>query len=287
MEKYVYLITNNVNNKKYIGQSNNPQKRFKQHCNPNAYTSLLNRAINKYGEKNFSLDILYYGENYNEEEKKYIALYNTIDNGYNIQEGGEEPPIKCGDDSAFATFDNNWFKQTVDLIVNTTFEWEEIARMQECNKSTINRINVGKIRKQPEWKYPLRQTQLTNTEVRQIQWLWIHTDLHREEIQEFFFCKLSTIKAIKSGQNHYNSNLEYPLGGSKPKTSLKLYNRIDKIYLDLQNGLNIEAIQKKYKISKLRIEFINDGTIYHNEELSYPLNVNIKKSVETIPLIGE
>ena len=58
MKKAIYKIENKINHKIYIGQSVNPAKRFKQHCNTSKYNSLITKAIEKYGENNFSLEIL-------------------------------------------------------------------------------------------------------------------------------------------------------------------------------------------------------------------------------------
>ena len=56
---YVYKITNLINHKVYIGVSNNPQKRWKEHCKGNVkYYSMISAAIKKYGETNFCFEIL-------------------------------------------------------------------------------------------------------------------------------------------------------------------------------------------------------------------------------------
>ena len=40
---------------------------------------------------------LYYGEEYNEMEKYYIRnLHTKVPDGYNVADGGEEPPVKNG-----------------------------------------------------------------------------------------------------------------------------------------------------------------------------------------------
>ena len=64
MEKYIYRITNTINNKCYIGQTKDYEQRFAEHKrllrrnkhqNPH-----LQSAWNKYGEKNFSFDVIEY-----------------------------------------------------------------------------------------------------------------------------------------------------------------------------------------------------------------------------------
>lgn len=98
MEKYIYIITNDINSKVYIGQSNDPKYRFNQHCRPNSDNSLIDLAIQKYGKEHFTMSILEGPiKNYNEREKYYILKYNSLrPNGYNILEGGNEPPLFKG-----------------------------------------------------------------------------------------------------------------------------------------------------------------------------------------------
>lgn len=90
----VYEIINQINGKRYIGQSVNIILRWKDHTkdlNKNeSRCTLLQRAWNKYGADNFVFNIL---EECPESdldyfEKYYISLYDTVNNGYNIENGG-------------------------------------------------------------------------------------------------------------------------------------------------------------------------------------------------------
>lgn len=85
---YIYLTTNLVNGKKYIGQ-------HKGELNDSYLGSSLHllNAINKYGKENFKKEILEIcnsKEELDEREKYYIALYNAVEdeNYYNRSEGG-------------------------------------------------------------------------------------------------------------------------------------------------------------------------------------------------------
>lgn len=91
----VYLITNLVNNKKYVGITHNSiEHRFQEHLaksrNKNANWKLP-RAIRKYGQDNFKVELLEDNiskENIGERENYYITYYDSINNGYNMTEGG-------------------------------------------------------------------------------------------------------------------------------------------------------------------------------------------------------
>ena len=93
----VYLITNRVNGKRYVGiTSRGYQERFKEHIHDalNGSKTILHNAIRKYGQDNF--DIILLEDNIPDDqissrEQHYIKLYNTFYSsriGYNMTEGG-------------------------------------------------------------------------------------------------------------------------------------------------------------------------------------------------------
>ena len=94
----IYCYTNIINNKKYIGQTINPQQRFNQHKSSAfnekdiEYDKPLHRAFRKYGFDNFEYKILVSTDDIdilNDLEDYFINKYNTkIPNGYNILDGG-------------------------------------------------------------------------------------------------------------------------------------------------------------------------------------------------------
>ena len=100
----IYIITNIITKKKYIGQAVNylsngkiwgSFKRWKKHVsnalNNNSECRLLENSILKYGENNFIVkDIIICNiENLNYYEDLFINMYNTLSpNGYNLMTGG-------------------------------------------------------------------------------------------------------------------------------------------------------------------------------------------------------
>lgn len=93
----VYLITNRVNGKRYVGITcRGYLERFNEHLHEalNGSSAILHSAIRKYGPENFDVMLLesnISAAEIGEKEKYYISLYNTFYTnrlGYNMTEGG-------------------------------------------------------------------------------------------------------------------------------------------------------------------------------------------------------
>jgi group I intron endonuclease len=86
---YIYQITNLLNQKKYIGQTINPRRRFSQHSTVCSGMP-ISLAIIKYGVENFSFEIIEETDCPNEREIFWIDFFNTYEgSGYNATRGGE------------------------------------------------------------------------------------------------------------------------------------------------------------------------------------------------------
>lgn len=91
---YIYLIENDINNKKYVGLTTQTiDKRWKQHLNASKYKNYkLYYAMRKYGIEHFHIKEIDKTEDFEELkelEKYWIKYYDTYDNGYNQTFGGE------------------------------------------------------------------------------------------------------------------------------------------------------------------------------------------------------
>lgn len=90
---YIYKITNNINDKIYIGKTTRTLEiRFKEHCNnTSGCKSALYNAICKYGKEHFKISKVEECEidKLNEREKYWIQYYNSYKNGYNLTPGGD------------------------------------------------------------------------------------------------------------------------------------------------------------------------------------------------------
>ena len=95
---YIYVIENQINHKKYVGQTTNPHKRWRKHKADDIKNGnlVIGKAFLKYGIENFTFTIIEEcDENLMSEREVYwIKELNTFignknSNGYNMTRGGE------------------------------------------------------------------------------------------------------------------------------------------------------------------------------------------------------
>ncbi len=97
MESCIYCITNDVNGKRYIGQTVDYRSRLSNHIaklKGNRHVNVyLQRAWNKYGEEAFTFKVIELCDSsrLDEREQYYIKLFKTFSDegeGYNLNTGG-------------------------------------------------------------------------------------------------------------------------------------------------------------------------------------------------------
>lgn len=230
MLKAIYKITNAINNKSYIGQSIDPQHRFVSHCsrakNDND-NSPIHSAIKKYGKENFKLEILEWTEDYNKREKELIKEYNTLSpNGYNICEGGEEPPTFYGESHPNCRISEDQVDMVISMLKENILTEPEIGNKFDppFSQSLIHNINFGITHKRKNEIYPIRKEcpyNLSEKEVDEIKWLLKETLYTCQQIAEHYHVNASAIKHINNGRNHFDNNDDYPLRKKKGKKQLQ------------------------------------------------------------------
>lgn len=298
MYKYIYKITNKKNGHVYIGQSKNPEKRFKNHYGQYSKTySVLNTVINKYGKENFLFEIIEGPiENYNEREKYWIKYYHSYvqdplyNGGYNMSPGGEEPPILKGEDNPGSLHTLQQVNFAKRLLKETTLSPNTIATLCEYqDRSGIDRINSGQIWNDPNETYPLRPYFFSKNET-QKRWekitdLLANTDLTQKEIGKLCNCGRSCVTMINIGQNgkeYNNGKYSYPIR-KKSITQKEAYQRAKQVAEDLANTpLSYKELREKYDCSHSYLSEINQGKNYNFIEYTYPIRKYYNNPVETI-----
>lgn len=128
---YIYKITNKLNRKIYIGKTMQTiGERFIIHCR-DAQKSYKNRplydAINKYGQHNFSIEVVEECSDLilNEREKFWIEYFGSFKNGYNATIGG--------DGRAYIDYD---------LVVNTYQELQNMTKTAELLNISSDSVSI-------------------------------------------------------------------------------------------------------------------------------------------------
>lgn len=145
---YIYLIKNNINGKCYVGKTlKSPAERFSEHLRdarkPTEENRPLYRAIKKYGEDNFSLQVLEEcaDEFASSREIWYIKALKTYTCGYNATTGGDGKQL----------FDHEVIKAQLKAGLSQKF----VAELNDCSIDLVkqirmaNNIPLTKVRKQP------------------------------------------------------------------------------------------------------------------------------------------
>lgn len=154
----VYIITNNINNKQYVGVAKDLNKRMYQHSiGHDQEHSYIDKAIVKYGWENFSYQII---DNYEDEiqrkelEMYYIKKYHThrSENGYNLTWGGEDTifPDSKGESNPRAQLTN----EDVKIIRERRMAGERLSTVYEDYKDKLEgnkRAGFSKIWLHESW----------------------------------------------------------------------------------------------------------------------------------------
>lgn len=128
MKKFlIYEIKNNINGKSYIGQYSGES--FDKYFGSG---KLIKSAIKKYGLENFSKIILeecFNKTELNEKKIFWIDKLKTIENGYNLTEGGTG-----GDLSEFIKYDDNWVEKQ---RISTKKYWDNMTEDERKRRGEI------------------------------------------------------------------------------------------------------------------------------------------------------
>lgn len=143
---YIYKIENLINQKKYIGLTNNIQRRRARHFtdlkNGRHDNHFLQKEYNIYGANNFVFSEEFCG---NVDEKEisqleidFIKKYDSYKNGYNQNEGGNFGPSNGGTQLTQADIFN-----ILSALEFMSRPGQVLANMYGVSRTTISRIKKG------------------------------------------------------------------------------------------------------------------------------------------------
>ena len=270
---YIYKYTNLINNKKYIGQTNNFERRVREHksCsfNPKSvnYNDKIHQAIRKYGYDNFKIEVIEIINNasdyelVNEREQYWIKEEQSLLTqwGYNVLEGGKN----CW--RSFLSYAD--VKNIKNMIKNET-PYNIIQQSYPISKTFISDINNGKYFFDDKEIYPLCHYRISNDIYDALIEDLIKPELTFKELALRYGLGESTVKKFNYGtlQPGYYKD-EYPIRKITPQQYKRL---LIKDYL-LNTNYSKKEIVALTGTSDETVRRINIGAVDRDENLTYPL----------------
>lgn len=291
---YIYKYTNKINQKVYIGQTNNFVKRRNGHksaaLNPqsNDYNLPFHNAIRKYGWDNFDFEVLEeiddsFGREYlDEREKFFIDFYKslTIYGGYNVTTGGggcSRPPktfqeqVQCS-----KLFTEEDVRKIQQMLVDG-YEYYEIQKVfPQLTDSFISNINIGQNFIRDDLTYPLSTLHTKfSKETKENIIQDIINNIPYKEISQKYGISTGYISMINSGQKWRDEKYTYPLCRKGCSNDSYVHDlKHDLIFTELTH----EQIGKRYGKVKSTVTAINRGRNRKDSRFLYPLRANAKQN---------
>lgn len=264
---YIYCYTNKINRKKYVGQTNNIERRKHEHIsaafNPNSkdYKYLFHKKLREYGPDNFIFSILEETtkEKVNEAEQFWIKeLHSYVqENGYNLTLGGDQP-------YSVSLYDSDI--ENIKQDIRNGMPYQEIHNKYKISIPHISAINHGTYYYDPDEQYPLYKYYKNTDEVNFIKELLKNTSIPMTELAKQTGMAYSTIKKINSGALHYDKDEMYPIRSKN--SGMQRAEQVQQMLLD---GSSNQQIIAETGVSEPTIRRINKGETYYNSQLTYPL----------------
>lgn len=272
--RYIYCYTNILNDKKYIGQTNNIERRKREHlsCSKNkkskSYNDLFHYKIRQYGIENFKFEILEIIDNDNQEfiderEQYWIKKEKSFvkEKGYNITLGGQ------GISEYNKKLNNEQINDIIILLQNKT-PFSIIKEKYNISYTLISNINHGLKYKQDNLEYPISIYQgLSDDIIERLFQLLLEYKLSFKEIAKELNIGESTVKKINYGTLRKKPNIDYPIRKTTP-AKIKA-ERVKNLLIN--SDYNTKEIEKIVGVSSETIRRINIGETHYEKNKKYPL----------------
>lgn len=271
---YIYCYTNKINNHKYVGQTNNYNRRIKEHrsCafnkNASSYNDLIHRKIRQYGEENFQISLLeiLYTEDIDEVNKREIYWIDKMNShcstglGYNMSIGGG----RRGYSNILSKEEISSLKQDIKQGIC----YYDLEKKYNISSSFISSINHGVYFKEKDEQYPLYKYYKDDKDYDELIDLLLNSTYSLAEIARMLNIGYSTVKKINAGTLRKGLYPTYPI---RQKTANE--QRADKIKnLLLTTNLSNHEIANMIGASEETVRRIKIGESFRDNKLSYPLS---------------
>lgn len=269
---YIYCYTNKINQHKYVGQTNNLQRRIREHksCsfneNASSYNDLIHKKIREYGEENFDISVLeklYHDdqEEVNNRERYWIEKLNTFcgnGEGYNMDMGGSRK------------YSSILTKEQIMEIkekIRNEISFYDIEREYHISASFISAINHGTYFFDEQEQYPLCKYYKDDEDYDELIDLLLNSSLTLAEIARQLEIGYSTVKKINAGTLRNGLYPTYPI--RKLSAREQRANQITNLLIN--TSMTYKEITEATGASKETIRRINVGETFKDQSLSYPL----------------
>lgn len=215
---YIYMYINKTNNKKYIGQTNNFERRIREHRSiafnkkSGNYNDYFHMALRKHTENNFEIQVLWSGHNTQKEldelEIQYIQDYKAHVSqwGYNLTWGGQGTKKS-------SYYEN--FEDDIKTAIRNNVKYKDIQEKFGCSPSFISSINHGLRFYNPNENYPINKFHYFNADDIYPQMICLLQDprYRFQEIANKLNCSYATVKSFNNGslQKGKYWHGEYPI----------------------------------------------------------------------------
>lgn len=273
---YIYCYTNKINQHKYVGQTNNLDRRIREHrsCAFNekasSYNDLIHRKIREYGEENFDIIVLekIYEEDIdlvNEREQYWIEKENSYcgnGKGYNMDFGG-------GRKGRSSILSDQELKEVKEKI-KKGISYYEIEKEYNISPSFVSSINNGTYFRDDNETYPLYKYYKSDNDYDELIDLLINSPYTLAEIARMLGMGYSTVKKINAGTLRKGLYPTYPIRKNKSTGNSFRATQIKELLLE--NKLTKKEIAQKMGVSDETVRRINIGESFYDKNLKYPLN---------------
>lgn len=271
---YIYCYTNKINNHKYVGQTNNYERRIREHrsCafneNASSYNDLIHKKIREYGEDNFEITLIekLFTEDIEEVNKREIYWIEKLQShcstglGYNVSYGGG----RRGYSSILTQEELKSLKEEIKQGVS----YYDLENKYNISASFISSINHGTYLKDNDEKYPLFKYYKDDKDYDELIDLLLHSNLSLKKISERLNIGYSTVKKINAGTLRHGLYPTYPIRSTSANQQ-----RADKIKeLLMTTTLSNKEISEQVSASEETVRRIKIGQVFRDDKLSYPLS---------------
>lgn len=276
--KDIYIITNDINNKVYIGQSVNPAHRWEQYkstVKKKPDTQVITRAMAKYGIEHFSMSILETKVvNYDEREKYWIKFYNSlVPNGYNVAIGGDGTGAGINNPVAKIKSEDVLF-ELIDELIQNEIPISVLSEKYNISTTQLYAINYGQAYYNEGLNYPLRpSTRYSKEKVDQLTYsLKYELEKTFKQLAKEYDMDITCIHDINQGRAWKRDYLTYPIRLGKMKRAEEIHPQIRDLLLNTK--IPQKEIAKQFNISQQTVSEINMGKKGYVQNLEYPLRKN-------------